>query len=138
MTCGNVFLPRVFTGGSPNIVTFDSVRALYHAPAHGRVESSALGLGLVGVERDEVGREPGQVNVGGLAGRTRSDLDHFGDVNEMVVTCIDVGIDLLARLVDRRRKVAPVGVAEQLGEVPCGPVRLAVLADAIILRTSAK
>ena len=66
---------------------------------HRARQGANLELGRVRVQRHEVRGEAGEVNVGGLAGRARSDLDHFGDVNEMVVTCIDVGIDLLASLV---------------------------------------
>ena len=42
-----------------------------------------------------------------LARRPLANLDHVGDVNEMIVTCIDVRIDLLARLVDRVCEVPP-------------------------------
>ena len=47
----------------------------------------------------------------------------------MVLACIDVRLNLLASLTDRLDEVAPLRIAEDLCEVSCGPVRLAVLAD---------
>ena len=56
---------------------------------------------LVRVQGHEVRGEAGEMHVRDTARGPLANLDHVGDVNEMIVTCIDVGIDLLACLVDQ-------------------------------------
>ena len=70
-----------------------------------------LGLGLVGVQRHEVGGEAGQVNVGHGALAKADASDRLGvdevpaaiteDVLAIGMTCGNMGGDLLASLVDQ-------------------------------------
>lgn len=78
-------------------------------------------LGWIGVLDDEVAGVAGRHHGLELALRSAADLDHFGDLNEMVLHPLAAVETGGAGGLDDGLEIPIIGVIEHFGEVPAGP-----------------
>ena len=75
----------------------------------------------VGVLHHQVAGIPREVHRLDRPLRAAADLDHFGDLNEMVLDALGAVETGGSGLLDNLLEIAVIGVAENLGEVSAGP-----------------